>query len=191
MAMSRCRDVPAETGPTKKRPPFLERKKTTKTSPYPRLHQMYHGPAHHHITNRALFIRQHRQHCKCTQLKMQRISTDVALSMVGIGMLGTPADCAKNGSTDRELFRGTADLYGPTEGTTHSMRSQIGTVWHLNWGKPQNGIRAPPNTWFLGPRSTQVHNPNGFSIGSPGSPTLAKLMAVSNRHTGRQTTLRL
>jgi len=35
MAMSRCRDVPAETGPTKKRPPFLERKKQLKQAHIP------------------------------------------------------------------------------------------------------------------------------------------------------------
>jgi len=52
-------------------------------------------------------------------------------------------------------------------------------------GAPPNcifpcGGRGPHNTWFLG--LTQVHSPNGISIGSS---VLAQLVVMFNRHTHR------
>jgi len=45
-----------------------------------------------------------------------------------------------------------------------------------------SGVRAPPNTWFLG--LTGVHITNGIWIGSP---VLAQLSVVANRHTDHAT----
>ena len=54
-------------------------------------------------------------------------------------------------------------------------------------GAPPNcifpcGGRGPHNTWFLG--LTQVHSPNGISIGSS---VLAQLVVMFNRHTHTDT----
>jgi len=73
-----------------------------------------------------------------------------------------------------------------TPDTHYKWSKSFGKRPHRRKGVPQKtasslGRSEPPtNTWFLGP--TEVHIPNGISIGSD---VFAGLMAVSNRQTDR------
>jgi len=61
---------------------------------------------------------------------------------------------------------------------------QWATRFPLKIAPSRGGSGLASNTWFLWP--TQVHNPNGISIGSF---VFAGLTSVTDRPTDRQTTL--